>query len=202
MNALATLAFAYPRRAKFFSNELKDFLLLTRKQGLAPMDVYGSYAGAIGQPQFMPSSHRQYAIDFANNGKIDLNDDTADVIGSVANYLQAHGWQSQQPIAVPSKLTNNKYLALLQEHPQPTKSIQQFAHYGITPVHHINKLDQATLVNFAINLTPSYWLLLHNFKVIKRYNPSNLYAMAVFQLSQELNKARDASKNRHAAMHK
>ena len=191
IDALSTLAFNYPRREKFFTKELTEFLLLTREQKLAPLKVYGSYAGAIGQPQFMPSSYRQYAIDFANNGKINLSDDTIDVIGSIAKYLHTHGWKSQQPVAVPSKLANDKYLALIKENPQPTMTIQQFARYGITPLKHINKTAQATLVNFAINFTPSYWLLLHNFRVIKRYNPSNSYAMAVLQLSQAINNTRD-----------
>ena len=99
LDALTTLAFDYPKRAEFFRDELEQYLLLGREQRADILNIKGSYAGAIGIPQFMPSSYRRYAVDFDNDGKVDLSGSTADAIGSVANYLKSYGWETEQTIA-------------------------------------------------------------------------------------------------------
>jgi len=199
IDSLSTLAFDYPRREKYFKSELKEFLLLTRENKLNPFSIYGSYAGAIGQPQFMPSSYRRHAIDFANNGKIDLSNNTQDVIGSIAKYLYSYGWKTNQPIAIPGKITSQKFKSLLEKNATPKMSIKQFKKYGISPTQPINTLKQASLADFKVGNNNQYWLLLHNFNVIKRYNPSNSYAMAVMQLGEAIAKERKQMLSTHYA---
>ena len=110
LDALTTLAFDYPRRAEFFRDELEQYLLLAREQGFDLMGIQSSYAGALGIPQFMPSSYRRYAVDYNGNGKIDLMNEPEDAIGSVANYLKQYGWQSGEPVALQSKVEDEKRL--------------------------------------------------------------------------------------------
>lgn len=156
LQTLATLAFDYPRRAAFFRQELEHFLLLTHEGALHPTKTLGSYAGAMGLPQFMPSSYRHYAIDFSGTGKRDLIHDTADVIGSVANYLTENGWKKNERIAYPTTMNAKK---------NSTEKVKW-------------------IVLIGPNDTKEYWIGTQNFKTIMRYNNSTHYAMAVFQLGE------------------
>jgi membrane-bound lytic murein transglycosylase B len=171
IDALSSIAFSNSPRAPFFKSELEQFLLLAREHHLNPLKVTGSYAGAIGQPQFMPSSYRYYAVNFSGNSHIDLSHNEIDVIGSVANYYNKHGWRSGEPVAIKAPVQNQPF-GFLTHHRQPqalsiagqkTKLIELQGHYG-----------------------REYWLGYPNFDVIKRYNPSDLYAMAVYQLSYQI----------------
>ncbi|BAL25812.1 lytic murein transglycosylase B [Azoarcus sp. KH32C] len=187
VSALATLAFDYPPRASLFQRELENLFLLAREQGRDPFSYYGSYAGALGYPQFLPSSIRNFAVDFDGDGHIDIDQNPTDAIGSVANYLSSHGWVRGEPVASPALVApTTDTQPLINAGIEPTITPEQLAAAGITPVR-----DQtgapATLVDLA---TPGegieYWLGYRNFYVITRYNKSSFYAMAVFQLAQAL----------------
>ncbi len=187
IDALATLAFDYPPRADYFRSELEQFLLLTREEHLDPLMPKGSYAGAMGEAQFMPSSYRHYSIDFDGDGHRDLWHSTSDAIGSVANYLSAYGWQRGQPIATPAQVTGNDYQSVLDEKPvQPIHTIAEFRTHGVHALARLRDDQTATLLRFKTDSGDEFWLGLDNFYVITRYNHSHRYAMAVYQLSQEI----------------
>lgn len=190
LNSLTTLAFDYPKRSAFFKKELAEFLVLAHENKLDPTAIKGSYAGAIGQPQFMPSSYRHYAIDFAKNGQVDLLDNTTDVIGSIANYLQKNGWQAKQPIAESVTVDNAKNRKLANHKRKTPYTVGELQKHGIA----LKKTLSATLPTNLVNLPvaknkTNYWLGFHNFYVITRYNTSILYAMAVYRLSDAIDKA-------------
>ena len=172
IDSLTNIAFSDSRRAGFFRSELEQFLLLTKEQRLDPMKVMGSYAGAIGQPQFMPSSYRHYAVNFSNSGKIDLMNNEVDVIGSVANYYSKSGWIKNEPVAIPASIIGDRYRYLTKKGTLDRKNtIAQLSQYGIIPS---KKTDYDNLKVSVIEL-PSrynreYWLGCHNFGVIKRYS--------------------------------
>lgn len=191
LNTLATLAFDYPRRAKYFQKELTQFLILSREQQWNPTVVLGSYAGAVGQPQFMPSSYRAYGIDFSNhNGKINLFSNLDDIIGSVANYLAKHGWQRNQAIYVQAKVTGDRYQTLSQKNRKPRYTLKQLSSYNIKPVNNYSAKTKAYF--FTVKESDkklSYWLGFQNFYAITRYNWSNLYALAVSQLADKISAA-------------
>ncbi len=195
IQTLATLAFDYPRRAKFFTQELEHFLLLTREQKLDPTKIKGSYSGALGIAQFMPSSYRNYAIDFSNSGKADLVNDAADAIGSIANYFKKHGWKTNEDIVHKATFSNNKYHLidpeLLKSSPKPTLSIRALVDYHIQPEGNIKNSDDRSFAILPLDIgkgSPELWLGEKNFYVITRYNKSTNYAMAIYQLSQEIKK--------------
>lgn len=183
LDSLATLGFDYPRRSKFFLRELEAFLLLSREEKFDPLTITSSYAGAMGKPQFMPSSYRMYAVDFDDDGVRDLLDNSADAIGSVANYLARHGWQRNQPIAVKAETTQQgpQKMGKLKK---PSKPIQHWQDKGYQPAEATAEQLKADLIVLENKQGPEYWLGLQNFYAITRYNHSELYAMAVFQLSQ------------------
>ncbi|MHB1946782.1 MAG: lytic murein transglycosylase B [Gammaproteobacteria bacterium] len=189
IDALANLAFGNSGRGSFFRSELEQFLLLSREQHLNPRSITGSYAGAIGQPQFMPSSYRNYAVNFSGSGKIDLSHNEVDVIGSVANYYKKHGWNTSQPITIPASIHGGKYQLHLTKHRTISKA--ELMEAGIVP-HHDLKYRVIQLQGHYGN---EYWLGFHNFEVIKRYNPSDLYAMAVYQLSYYITALREKTNN-------
>lgn len=200
LDSLATLAFNYPQRATFFKNELAAFIALSKTYRLNPNRIYGSYAGAMGQPQFMPSSYLHYAVDFHGKNQPNLFKDKADVIFSIGNYLRQNGWEVDQPIATPAKVIGNKYQQVLHKNlrkmPPPQLTLGQLAGYGVYPQG--NTYDQqfdpnltATLIRLQGRNGPEFWLTFHNFYVITRYNSSALYAMAVYQLAQHLQAAWD-----------
>jgi membrane-bound lytic murein transglycosylase B len=183
IDALATLGFDYPRRSRFFLSELEQFLLLSREEGFDPLAVNGSYAGAMGKPQFIASSYRRYAVDFDGDGVRDLIDNSADAIGSVANYLARHGWQRGQPVAVPVSAAVDAP-AEMGKLIKPVTSIATWRKRGYTPKDSIAGPLDAELIVLQNADSPEYWLGLRNFYAITRYNHSELYAMAVYQLSE------------------
>lgn len=185
--SLAVLTFDYDQRTSFFKQQLIDYLLYCRENGLDPADIKGSYAGAIGQPQFMPSSIQNWAIDFDNTGKADLINDSADAIGSVANYYAQHGWRPGKPIATKALIRNHKQLKkLIKNNPDPHMTLAQFRQHGIDPRMKLDLSLKAHLIQLQGHNHPVYWLTFHNFDVIKTYNDSNDYAMALYQLSHKI----------------
>jgi membrane-bound lytic murein transglycosylase B len=193
--ALTTLAFDYPPRAKLFRQELVELLLLAREENRPILSYTGSYAGAMGLPQFMPSSRREYALDFDNNGKIDLAASPADAIGSAAHFLAEHGWQKGGPIADRVTVSGDGIQALLDEGILPQHRPSEFAARNVI----ITKLgdgdtvphDQpAALIDLITPDTPTeYRLGYQNFYVITRYNRSSFYAAAVMDLAKALKDA-------------
>ncbi|MEE9395965.1 MAG: lytic murein transglycosylase B [Methylococcales bacterium] len=188
IDALSTLAFHYPKRSKFFRSELKEFLLLCREEKMDPLQPQGSYAGAMGIPQFMPSSFRYYATDFDGDKKRDIWKNKQDVIGSIANYFTKHGWQRNKPIAYPAAIQKNKNLQnyLADKSLKPDRTIGEFDAMGVTIQEKLPFQTKAKLLAFERKKVTDYWIGLQNFWVITRYNHSQLYALAVFQLSQEI----------------
>ena len=185
LEALATLAFHYPRRADFFRTELEQFLLLARENGFDPVDMRGSFAGAMGIPQFMPGSQRRYAVDFDGDRKIDLSGSVDDAIGSVGRFLEQHGWEAGQPIAVRARTRGEPDPSLIEAGIQPTLLVADLAQHGITA--DASPQATVTLVDLVSPGRPAeYWLGYNNFYVITRYNRSSFYAMSVFQLAEAI----------------
>lgn len=192
IDALSTLAFDYPPRSAFFLGELEQYLLLTREEGIDPLTIKGSYAGAMGKPQFMPSSYRHYAVDFDGDRKRDLWNNTDDAIGSVARYLNEHGWQPHQSVASPAGVEGDGYQAYLDQGLLPAATLAELRKSGVTPEAPLPEDLPAALIRLEGENAPEYWLGFKNFYVITRYNRSPLYAMAVYQLSEEIrNQPRD-----------
>jgi membrane-bound lytic murein transglycosylase B len=191
LDALATLAFNYPRRAGFFRAELEQYLLLSREQGMDVFSVRGSYAGAIGIPQFMPSSYRRYAIDFDSDGKADLSGSAADAIGSVANYLKSYGWEAGQIAVVPALVNGNGYREALFAGVKPFHTLSELRGLGAIPSGELPGNLPATLIELENVGGNEYWLAFNNFFVITRYNRSVNYAMSVLQLADEIRAARN-----------
>lgn len=186
IDALSTLAFNYPPRSAYFKKELAEFLLLTREQHLDPLKIYGSYAGAMGAAQFMPSSYRAFALSFKGNNKVDLWNNPNDAIVSVANYFKNHGWQPGQPIATPALFKNDLYKTLINNKLQPTYTLQRLAAAGIHPRIPVKNTLKANLIQLKNPGQNEYWLGFNNFYVITAYNTSQNYAMAVYQLAQQI----------------
>ena len=192
LEALATLAFDYPRRAEFFSSEMTEFILLSEAEGWPTVNVMGSYAGAMGMPQFIASSYRQYAIDFDDDGKRDLFDNPADIIGSVANYLAGHNWEAGAPIAErwqPEPGISDSMRELVRESLQPAIAADTVRALGFDS----QDLSRATASNHHLSVMTmdgadeqELWIGYRNFYAITRYNHSRLYAMAVYQLAQAI----------------
>jgi membrane-bound lytic murein transglycosylase B len=196
IDALATLAFDYPRRAAFFRGELREFLLLAREQKFSPMAAKGSFAGAMGLPQFMPGSYRRYAIDFDGVGGADLFSSTGDAIGSVANYLARHDWQRGQPVLIPARLAADQQASILRRLDgglSERRLASMWAEDGVTPVAWPGVIGPEPLGLLLLEESPSessFWIACHNFYVITRYNRSRLYATAVWQLAQAIRGSR------------
>lgn len=188
LDALATIAFDYPRRSKYFTKELEQFLLMTREEGFDPKSPVGSYAGAMGLGQFMPSSFRRYAVDFDGNGRRDLWN-TVDAIGSVANYFSAHGWQKGGEVAVPASFTSTSYRSMKTGY-RSKHSLGSLRKAGIRPNGNVNS-DRVSLLKYSTYDGDELWLGMHNFYVITRYNHSSKYALAIHQLAQEVKRRHD-----------
>ncbi|MDR2188328.1 MAG: lytic murein transglycosylase B [Azonexus sp.] len=192
LEALATLAFAYPPRADFFRGELEQFLLLARENNFDPLTIKGSYAGAIGIPQFMPGSQRRYGVDFDGDQRVDLSASVDDAIGSVAHFLQQHGWQSGQPVALAAAVPEEAVPALLAAGIRPSVLVSELQEQGI-----ITSAEPAAKVALVDLASPGkaaeYWLGFDNFYVLTRYNRSSFYAMAVFQLAETLRQRRSSA---------
>ena len=194
--ALSTLAFQYPRRAAFFEKELAHYLLLTREEGFDPLSIKGSYAGAMGPAQFMPSNYRQYAISFNQQGQRDILQNVPNIVASVANYLKSHGWQSGAPVAYSAQVSGTRYKKF-QSTSIPSISaantLEQWRQYGVTikdkdagPIIPKNTKTLAKLLILEGKEGQEHWVAYPNFDVIKRYNQSNHYAMAVYLLSKQI----------------
>lgn len=188
LDALATLGFYYERRGAFFRGELGELLRLAKEENIALNEVTGSYAGAMGLGQFIPSSYRAYAVDFDADGQRDLWGSLDDALGSVANYLHVHKWEPGAAIAVPAMVTGD-VSSFLDGNLKPTHSIAELRAAGVTTEQPLADDLKASLIKLDGVDGVEYWLGLQNFYVITRYNRSPLYAMAVTQLSQALRAA-------------
>ena len=188
IDALSTLAFDYPRRSEFFTSELKHFLILTRDQGLDPLQLMGSYAGAMGYGQFMPSSYRSYAVDFDGDDLADIWNNPDDAIGSVANYFLRHGWRAGEQVVLAADAGADFPQEMLSKGRKlkPRFTVGEFVAAGLVPRSEVDAAAQAIGIEFELQDGLEYWLGLHNFYVITRYNHSAMYAMSVYQLSQRL----------------
>lgn len=199
--ALATLAFDYPSpdlagsrtRSALFRRELEELLLLARETHRDPLSFKGSYAGALGLPQFLPGSVRRYAIDGDGDGRIDLANSPADAIASVANFLREHGWEQDSPVTVAANAAGEKFVALIEEGIVPRRKPSELVAYGVTSSD-APELP-AALIDLATPQQPTeYRLGYRNFYVLTRYNRSSFYAAAVLELAREL-RARHSIQN-------
>jgi membrane-bound lytic murein transglycosylase B len=188
MEALSTLAFDYPRRAAFFREELEHYLLLARENGFDPLDWRGSFAGAIGLPQFMPGSIRRHAVDFDGDGRIDLRASAADAIGSVASFLANHGWIRGTPTHFPATLEDEaRARPAVEAGIPPRLSPAELAALGVTSPQPLPADEPLSLIDLPDGEDPTRYVLgTTNFWVITRYNRSYFYAMAVIDLARAL----------------
>ena len=186
LDALATLAFDYPPRSKFFKRELEEFLLLVREERIDASGATGSYAGAMGAPQFMPSSFRAYAVDSSSDGKRDIWTDWSDVIGSVANYFVAHGWQQSKEVVARASLTNVWQGEPPENTLKPVETIKSLSLRGVMFATDLPNDHKSQLLLLNGPDGDEYWVGFHNFFVITRYNRSVMYALVVHQLGQEI----------------
>jgi len=192
LDALATLGFDYPKRGKFFRGQLKEYLLLAREEGLTDLTrLKGSYAGAMGFGQFIPSSFRNFAVDFDNDGKRDIWTNRVDAIGSVANYFNKHGWTTGAPVRASVTFKGPVQEEWVNQSLKPARTLAEWSALGVQSNEALGGSQKATLMGLKTGQDTQHWLGLHNFYVITRYNHSRLYASAVYELSQQL---RDAVK--------
>ncbi len=188
LDALSTLAFDYPPRSKFFTSELEEFLILAREEHIDPRSTKGSYAGAMGYGQFIPSSYRHYAIDFNQDGHRDLWNNIDDIIGSVANYFHQHGWKPGAPVA--SRVTQGKVPAsIISENSKPDRTAGELSALGLHTTPPLPADQPVAVLELQQRQGPEYWLTSQNFYVITRYNRSPLYAMSVYQLGKAIRDA-------------
>lgn len=187
LDALTTLAFYYPKRSEFFTKELGEFLLLCREQHVAADKYVGSYAGAMGKPQFMPSSYRFYAVDFNGKGTRDLMNNDQDVVASIANYFHKHGWKNKEAIVEPVAVNGSHYKTLMTNSRKPDYTLQHLLEAGVKPVEPVtNPSCKVGLIELTTPMGQEYWMAHPNFYVITRYNTSPQYALVVYLLSQQL----------------
>ncbi len=198
LDALSTLAFDYPPRSEFFTGELEQFLILAREEDIDLLTATGSYAGAMGYGQFIPSSYRNFAVDFDDSGTRDLWNSPEDIIGSVANYFKQHGWELGGVVATPATVTGDDYRTVLDLGYKPNTVLDAMRHDGITPDTPLPDDLTAALIQFDQEQGPEYWLGFNNFYVITRYNHSPLYAMAVYQLSEEIRASYELARQQQA----
>lgn len=193
IDALTTLAFDYPPRAPFFRSELMNYFILTREQKHNPLEFKGSYAGAMGYGQFMPSSYRNFAVDFNGDGFTDIWNNTTDAIGSIANYFKKHGWQTGKPVVVPARLVKAREQvsahASFNKVEPPALSVNEWKKMGVVPNAKIAARTPVISIEFDGVNGLEYWFGLQNFYTITRYNRSPMYAMAVYDLSQDIKAA-------------
>jgi membrane-bound lytic murein transglycosylase B len=196
-NALYTLAFNYPPRAERFRSELTEFLLLTRELNTDPLQIKGSYAGALGVPQFLPSSYRRYAVDFDGDGKRDLWNH-ADAIGSIANYYKSHGWLPGEPVLAQIEQSadpiSDEFKALVERGINPQTTVAAIKRAGGSPAYIVADDMKAAVFAAETDAGTRHWIGFNNFYVITRYNRSVNYALAVYELAQELRGLRTAQR--------
>ena len=188
-DALSTLAFDYPRRAEFFQNELSELLLMAKEEKENIFDFKGSYAGAMGMPQFMPSSYRKWAVDYDGDGHRDIWNNVGDVAASVANYMKQHGWQTGGKMVVPVSLTITPHLqAIIDEKTALTRTVADFKALGVMPQAAVADNEKAVL--YALETSPGvfeYYLGLNNFYTVWQYNHSRMYVTAVRDIANAIN---------------
>ncbi|MGV6807626.1 MAG: lytic murein transglycosylase B [bacterium] len=182
IDALSTLSFDYPKRSKFFTKQLEEYLLLTREQKKNPLELLGSYAGAMGYGQFIPSSYRAYAVDYDGDGVADIWANKVDAIGSVANYFARHGWTADGQVvakafAPKKQVSDFNKLGL-------DRTVIELAMEGLIPERDLPESAKVMPLELLVEDGKEYWIGLSNFYTITRYNHSHLYAMAVYQLSE------------------
>lgn len=185
-DALATLAFEHPPRAAFFRSELESLLVLARDQGIAVADIRSSYAGALGMPQFMPSSWRRYAVDGDADGHIDLWQNPADVAASIANFLARHGWQPGRPAALKASVEGTPDVG---GGIKPDTPLLELRQQGVRVLGDVADNETGVLLRYGQGESSEHWVGLQNFYVITRYNRSSFYAMSVVQLAEALENA-------------
>jgi len=200
LDSLATLGFDYEPRSKFFLSELEQYLLLTREQKLDPLALKGSYAGAMGAPQFISSSYRHYAVDYTGTGSSDLLNNIDDAIGSVANYFKEHGWKANEPVVFPALVKGDAYknIQTSNSNPKPALTLTQLSSYGVNlnSQHRLPKKlhnENMAFIPLEGEKGDEYFIGMNNFYVITRYNHSSLYAMAVHDLAQGIKAARESN---------
>lgn len=187
LDALSTLAFYYPKRSEFFTKELKEYLLLCREHHVPATMYKGSYAGAMGKPQFMPSSYRFYAVDSTGKGHSNLMQNDQDVIGSVANYFRVHGWKMNELVAQPVHLRGSRYKSLQTNAKHADYEYKRLVQAGVVPVgHNATHPQKAGIIELNTDHGQAYWMAYPNFYVITRYNTSPQYALVVYLLSMQL----------------
>ncbi|MDJ0904927.1 MAG: lytic murein transglycosylase B [Woeseiaceae bacterium] len=186
LDALTTLAFYYPPRSKFFRRELEQFLLLVREEGMDPVDAFGSYAGAMGRPQFMPSSFRAYAVDSTGDGKRDIWNNWKDVAGSIANYFNAHGWRTGEEVTVQATIGGRWSGPFPKNILKAEDTVGSLSEMGVMFSTMKGNEAAAQLLTLEGDDGDEHWVGFHNFFVITRYNRSVMYALAVHQLGQEI----------------
>lgn len=187
IDSLSTLAFDYPRRAKFFKIQLEEFLLLSREEKFNPEEIKGSIAGAMGYGQFMPDSYRNYAVDFDKDGVRDILNNPVDAIGSVANFLNKKGkWKPNTPVAIKARAVNQ--VKDFKSSFKPYMTDIELSKLGLEPIEQIPGNLKFVPISLDANEGYEYWLGFNNYNSLSRYNRSKLYVMAVFEFSNELSK--------------
>ena len=189
IDALATLAFDYPPRGEFFRSELRNFLLLSREESVDPVNALGSYAGAMGIPQFMPSSYRKFAVDADGDGSRDLWSNWHDVIYSVANYLKVHGWRDGEPVVADAKLSDSDMTRFDVGTLALNETVQSLRNKGVRFETQLPPDAPAMLTVLRGRTGPEYRVAFNNFYVITRYNRSTMYALAAHELGQAVRKS-------------
>jgi membrane-bound lytic murein transglycosylase B len=192
LDALYTLAFAYPPRAELFRSELENFIVLAGELKVNPLRLRGSFAGAMGIPQFLPSSYRKFAVDFDRDGRVDLWR-PADAIGSVGSYFRAFGWRTGAPVIASADVTGPDYRSLIERGIKPELAVGRLRELGVTPRAELDGEALAAVIETEGADGLEHWVALENFYVITRYNRSVNYALAVYELAQELRRARGAA---------
>jgi len=193
IDTLTTLAFDSPNRGEFFRSQLESYLLYTRETKTDVFRMKGSYAGAIGIPQFMPGSYRQFAVDYDGDGRKDIAESHADAIGSVANFLREHGWERGQPAAVPATVSGDTARLLVDSGVKPLFRAADLPSFGIKPERPLGDDTLCSLIELESPNQPSeYWVGLHNFWVLTRYNRAVFYGVAVLELGRAVRDARAA----------
>ncbi|WP_312310063.1 lytic murein transglycosylase B [Acinetobacter variabilis] len=188
-DALATLGFGYERRAQYFQDELAALIAWSYKDGVSASSIVGSYAGAVGYPQFMPSNIPKYGVDYDGNGHIDLRHSAVDAIGSIANYLAQNGWQRDQPIAFPARYSGSNPDSVIAKdltQPTPYGVIKTQGISPMNPIVRIDDLDMVNVIQLQENYGPIYYITFPNFQVITTYNRSRMYATALWLLGTEI----------------
>lgn len=194
IDALSTLGFNYPKRSKFFLSELENFLILCREEKMNPLEPTGSYAGAMGIPQFMPSSYRAYAADFEEDAKRDIWNNHADAIASVANYFLEHRWKKGESVVFAVKAEGDGFQKALTKGLKPDIKWADLQAMKVSSEQSLPADEMLKLLSYTQEKGADLWVALDNFYVITRYNHSPLYAMAVFQLSEAIAKEYAQSK--------